>query len=55
MVKIEEKDINPNFIQILMGKMTKYQLSRDKNLPTHYTFTRGKNGFDKVKYYRRVV
>ena len=52
MVKLLEKDIDENYVQVHMGLQSKYQQSQPKNQPTHYTMTLGENGFDVVKYYR---
>ena len=57
MMKIEyikEEDINKYFIQVNLNTLSEAQFSNIKNHPTHFSRTLQKNGFDKVKYYKKI-
>jgi hypothetical protein len=55
MKRINETDITSDYTPIRMGLQSKYQQGKIENQPTHYTMTLGENGFDKVKYYKKIL
>ena len=51
---IKEEEVNESFIQINLNTLSEAQFSNIKNHPTHFSRTPQKNGFDKVKYYKKI-
>ena len=55
MIRINEEEVDSSFEEVRIGSLSDYLRKDPRNLPTHFSLTLQKNGFDKVRYYKTKI